>query len=289
MNSHRLRAVLLAAIAGQVIGASAVRAGQVLTSLDAQFDTYFGAQSDSFQASDPTNLPSWPAVGPGPYSGTALPSVPGPPGGMANVPYPYPSGSNSPFLNDPDFNNFGSMNFFGGAGAIDPPSVDSSFYINMHLIAAAGGYAYEQFDFALDFQVAPGDVLPQSVTSQNINILVGAYFPDSDGFAQFGGQVTYWDGSTGEQLAPAITYTDVDFNPGNLDQFFAEGVTLNAVPGGDIFRITGDFFLIGEDAQVGVQTPVSPEPSTMWLVASALVFLALARIHRGKWRLAASR
>ena len=261
------RPLLVGAFLASTWFSGAARAA-ILTLMDSNVDAYFGSQSDAVQISDPSVLAPWPAVGPGPYLGTALPGVPGPPGSTAGP--PYPGGINVPFspgphnsaFNDPLLNSANSS-IVGGINGIGATTNDATLNANMSLTQTAGGYAYEQIDFGIDYNVAVGAVTQGSLVTRGF--MVTGSVGTSAGFAQFGGQLTYWNATTGVPLGAPLTFSFFHAGGGPFAAFVPASQFESQVVGGDILRVTGDLFVIGDPAQINVQ--LVPEPAT-WVLAT---------------------
>ena len=79
------------------------------------------------------------------------------------------------------------------------------------------------------------------------------------GFAQFGGQLTSWNATTGIQLGPPLTFGFFHSGGDPFATFVPATQFEGQVVGGDILRMTGDLFAIGDPAQLNVQ--LVPEPT----------------------------
>ena len=219
----------------------------------------------------------------GPYLGTALPGVPGPPGSTAGP--PYPGGINVPFspaphsfgFSDSLSNSAGSF-IVGGVNGIGATTNDATLNAAMNLTQTIGGYAYEQIDFGIDYSVAVGAVTQGSVVSRGFMVSGNVASP---GFAQFGGELTYWNATTGVQLGPQLTFSFFQGSGGSFAAFIPDSQFEGQVVGGDILRVAGDLFVIGDPAQINIQ--LVPEPSTVVLLTAGLMFAGMFLAHRRKY------
>jgi hypothetical protein len=255
----------------------------ILTLMDSNVDAYFGSQSDAYQASDPAVLAPWPAVGPGPYLGTALPGVPAPPGSTPGP--PYPGGINvpySPAAHNSAFNdgagNTASSSIQGGINGIGATTNDATMVANGTLVESTGSsYDYEQLNFGIDYQVALGAVTQGSVVTRGISIS-GNVSPG--GFVQFGGQLNFWDATTSASLGAPLTFSYFNNSGGPFATFLVASQFESSVVGGDILRVSGDFFTIGDP---GIDLHwATPEPSTYTLLATGAACLAWVMVRRQK-------
>ena len=282
----------------RLIGGFALFAGACLTSaaqaqvtniVATDTQSYFGSMNDTNQVSNPIGLNPWPAAGPNPplfYSTiNQLPGVPSPPGG--NV---APTNA-SPFwpFNGTSFYNDGNGNtassaiatfISGNTGTAD----DAQIGLFMTLTQTTGGYAYEQINYVVDFNVSSlvnvtgtAGTLPGLVSrSYTVSGSVGG----SAGFVAFGGQMNFWDGTTNASLGPPLLFNYFNSQTGPFTATVNGSSFINAVNFPDVLRITGDFFLIGDPSTITVNSV--PEPSTITLAATAAVGL-LAFCRRGKF------
>jgi hypothetical protein len=264
--------------------ASAAQA-QVTNIVASDTQSYFGSLNDTYQASNPTGLNPWPAAGPNPpifYSTiNQLPGVPSPPGGNVaptNASPFWPFNGTS-FYNDGNGNTASSaISAFisGNTGTAD----DAQIGLFMTLTQTTGGYAYEQINYDVDFNVSSvvnttgtAGTLPGLVTrSYTVSGSVGG----SAGFVAFGGQMNFWDGTTNASLGPPLLFNYFNNLPGAFTATVNGSSFINAVNFPDVLRITGDFFLIGDPSTITVNSV--PEPSTIALsVTAAVCLLAFGR------------
>lgn len=249
--------------------------------------SYFGSLNDTYQASNPTGLNPWPAAGPNLpafYSTiNQLPGVPSPPGGNVaptNASPFWPFNGTS-FYNDGNGNTASSaISAFisGNTGTAD----DANIGLFMTLTQTTGGYAYEQINYDIDFNVSSAvnvtgtaGTLPGLVSrSYTVSGTVGG----SSGFVAFGGMMSFWDGTTNTSLGAPILFNYFNNAPGAFTATVSGSSFINAVNFPDVLRITGDFFLIGDPSTITVNSV--PEPSTFVLSATAVVcLLAYRRRH----------
>lgn len=244
---------------------------------------YFGSNNDIYQASNPTNLNPWPPAGPNApaFYGTVnqLPGVPSPPGG--NV---------APTNASPFFPFNGTANFNDGNGNTASSAI-SAFVLSsngsadeaqiglfMTLNQTTGGYAYEQINYVVDFNVSStvnttgtAGTLPGTVTrSYTVSGNVG-----SSGFVAFGGQMNFWDGTTNASLGPPLLFNYFNASAGAFTATVNGSSFINAVSFPNVLRITGDFFLIGDPSTITVTSAV-PEPTALALASIGAVALVVA-------------
>ncbi len=255
--------------------------GAILTLMDSNVDAYFGAKSDAVQASDPAVLVPWPAVGPGPDLGTALPGVPAPPGSTAGP--PYPGGINVPYSPAPHNSAFSdgsgntaSSSIQGGINGIGATTNDATMSANGTLVETTGSsYDYEQLNFGIDYPVSVGAVTQGSVVSRSFVISGSAA---AGGFVQFGGQLNYWDATTGASLGAPLTFSFVHNGGGAFAAVVSDSQFESSVVGGHILRVSGDLFAIG-DPGINLMWG-TPEPSSITLLVVGAAGLGLAMFRR---------
>lgn len=260
---------------------------QVTNIVATDTQSYFGANNDIYQASNPTGLNPWPAAGPNPpaFYGTInqLPGVPSPPGGNVaptNASPFWPFNGTS-FYNDGNGNTASSaISTFisGNTGTAD----DAQIGLFMTLNQTTGGYAYEQINYVVDFNVSSAvnatgtaGTIPGTVTrSYTVSGNVG-----TTGFVAFGGQMSFWDGTTNASLGPPLLFNYFNASAGAFTATVNGSSFINAVNFPNVLRITGDFFLIGDPSTITVNSV--PEPSTLALASfGAIAFLAVAARRR---------
>ena len=118
-------------------------------------DAYFGSQSDTYQASNPTGLNPWTPIGPGPYLGSSLPGVPAAPGGNtppSNV-TPFGGTPSSSNFND-GFGNQATSAIVGYSGSPVGVVDDAQIALSMRLVQSGSTqYAYEQLNYSADYSL----------------------------------------------------------------------------------------------------------------------------------------
>lgn len=261
---------------------------QVTVVAGSNADSLFGSQNDSYQASAPVGLNPWPAVGVNPpaFYGTInqLPGVLSPPPGTlapSNV-TPF-----NPFNATGNFNDgFGntassaiSGYVFGSSGTAD----DAQIGLFMALNQTSGGYAYEQINYDIDFNVSSvvnatgtAGTLP-GIVSRSFSV-GGSVGSSSAAFVAFGGYMQYWDATTNTALGAPLLFNYVNVAPGAFSATVSASSFINAVNFPDQMRITGNFFLIGDPSSITVNSVPVPEPSTFVLAAlSVCGLVACAR------------
>ncbi|HEY2838631.1 MAG TPA: PEP-CTERM sorting domain-containing protein [Pirellulales bacterium] len=280
--------VVAIALISSVWLASAAQA-QVVAVAGSNTDSYFGSQNDGVQVSNPPGQNPWPAAGPnpGPFYGTVnqLPGVPSPPTGSvapSNVSPFYPFNGTS-FYND-GFGNTAvsaiSAFIAGSSGTAD----DAQIGLFMTLTQSAGGYAYEQVNYDVDFNVS--SLVNTTGTAGTIAGLVsrsyavsGTVSNSSSAFVAFGGEMSFWDGTTNTLLGAPLLFNYFSNTPGAFTATVSGSSVINAVNFPNVLRITGDFFLIGDPSTISVNSV--PEPST---IALAALGLCGALVHAARKR-----
>lgn len=265
---------------------------QVTTVAGSNADSLFGSQNDVYQASAPIGLNPWSPVGFNPPAFYAtisqLPNIPGPPPGNVAPSNVTPF---SPFNATGNFNDgFGNTAssaisgfVFGSSGTAD----DAQIGLFMTLNQASGGYAYEQINYDIDFNVSStvnstgtAGTLPGLVNrSYTVTGSVGA---SSGSFVAFGGYMKFWDATTNTALGSPLLFNYFNAAPGAFTATVSASSFINAVNFPDQLRITGDFFLIGDPSSITVNSV--PEPSTFALAAMGVCGLAVCARrmkHRG--------
>jgi hypothetical protein len=269
---------------------SSVARGQVTTVNATDTQAYFGSLNDAYQASNPTGLNPWPAAGPNApaFYGTVnqLPGVPSPPGGNVaptNASPFWPFNATS-FFNDGNGNTASSaISAFvaGNTGTAD----DAQIGLFMTLNQTTGGYAYEQINYVVDFNVSslvnatgtagtlPGLVSRSYTVSGSVGTAAGS-------FVAFGGQMNFWDGATNASLGPPLLFNYFNSQTGAFTATVNASSFINAVNWPSTLRITGDFFLIGDPSTITVTSV--PEPSALALLGSAILCI-VATLGRSRF------
>ncbi len=287
-SSRRRCAVFIFALA--LLGSTARAQVTAVAGSNAEF--YFGSQNDAYQVSNPTGLNPWPAAGPNPpafYSTiTQLPGVPAPPLGNvvpSNV-YPFSPINATGNFNDGFGNTAGSAiaGFISGSsGTAD----DAQVGLFMTLTQTAGGYAYEQINYDIDFNVT--NIVNATGTAGTLPGLVSRAFTVSGtvgssagGFVAFGGEMNFWDGTTNTSLGSPLTFNYFSNSPGAFTASVTGSSVIGAVNFPDVLRITGSFFLIGDPSTITVQSV--PEPASLTLAATAVCGLLLMARRQSRTR-----
>jgi hypothetical protein len=266
--------------------------------IDSGVQAYFGSQGAGYEASDPVVSP-WTAPPAGPYaSGLPLPGVPGAP-----VPLVYPSPAGSPFGGAGHTSNFNdafsqptvaSSTIQAYYNASPSVTSDANIQIPSWTLTQSPGspsYAYEQLDFAADYQLTGGTLAGSTpnfplAVSGNTSIATGVY-----SYAQFDGVITYtwatYDAITGvldpQQSLGQLTYSFLQTN--NIGPFSgtvtSSGTLLPTPSNQGVLEITGEIWVAGDPYSISVSSVV-PEPSSLALLAVGLP--ALCRRSRSRQR-----
>jgi len=290
MNMQKLRLIACLGFITGVVLSSTARA-QVTSIAGSNVDAYFGSLNDTNQVSNPIGLNPWPAAGPNPppFYGTInqLPGVPSPPTGSApssNV-SPFSPINSTSFFND-GFGNTASSAISGFIAGSTGTADDAQIGLFMTLTQTTGGYAYEQLNYDIDFNVSSlvnttgtAGTLPGLVT--RTFTVSGSVSTASGSFVAFGGQMEFWDGTTNTSLGAPLLFNYFNAAPGAFTATVSGSSSINAVNFPNVLRITGDFFLIGDPATITVNSV--PEPSTLALAALG-ISCCLARLRRKRAR-----
>jgi len=291
MISRRLLLISCAAVAlAEIALASSVQA-QVTGTLGSNVTAYFGSLSDAYQASNPAGLNPWTPVGNNPpafyASVSQLPNIPGPPASNvtpSNVTTFAPIASSSSF-ND-GYNDTATSTILGlvaGPGYTANTAMIDLLSGGMTLTESVGLYDYEQLDYDIDFSVSnfvnifgtAGTVGGTVNRTYSVSGLVGT---GPGAFAAFGGEMSFWDATTNTSLGAPLTFNYFDPVGGAFSGVVSGSTFVNAVNSPDVLRITGDFFVIGDPAQINVES--IPEPSTCALAVLACLGLAVIAARR---------
>ncbi len=152
---------------------------------------------------------------------------------------------------------------FGVPGAV-------GMYLSQSLTAT--GYAYEQANFAIDYNVGPGGLVG-SLPAPEPYIVSGNV--TAGGYAQFGANLNYWwltyiPGTTIVTSVTNLGSLQYNYQIASVTGPFSALVSqtpaaLLGATGSGILEITGDAFVAGDPSSISV-TQV-PEPSTLILAA----------------------
>jgi hypothetical protein len=290
METLHLRLFVCLGLLSTVLLASAAQA-QVVSVGGSNVDALFGSQNDSYQRSNPIGLNPWPAAGPNPpaFYGTVnqLPGVPSPPAGNvtpSNV-MPFSPTNSTSFFND-GFGNTASSAISGFISGSAGTADDAQVGLFMTLAQSAGGYAYEQLNYDIDFNVS--SLVNATGTAGTLAGIVtrsfgvsGSVSNSSNAFVAFGGEMSFWDGTTNTSLGAPLLFNYFSSAPGAFTATVSGSSFVNAVNFPDVLRITGDFFLIGDPSTITVNGV--PEPSTFVLGALGIFGLGIAA-RRTKYR-----
>ena len=291
MDTRRFRFVAWLGLLAGISFLSTAQA-QVTSIAGSNVDAYFGSLADGYQVSNPAGFNPWPAAGPNPpaFYGTInqLPGVPSPPTGStapSNVTPFWPFNSTS-FFND-GFGNTASSAISGFVTAGPGTADDAQVGLFMTLNQTSGGYAYEQLNYVIDYNVSslvnttgtagtlPGLVTRSYSISGNVN--------SSAGFVAFGGEMNFWDGTTNTSLGAPLLFNYFNNTPGPYTATVSASSFINAVNFPDVLRITGNFFVIADPSSITVNSVTVPEPSTLVLGAVGVLVLGFTS-QRKKFR-----
>ncbi len=201
MKSKQLRinALLVAFVTLSTLARSSH--GQILGVLNSDVEGYFGAQSDTLgqQYSEGPALPPWGVNGPGFYPVTGLPQVPALYAGFPNPSYPLTQniGFGAPAGHSPGSAFVDSQgttaDYHITGGFVPSGALTENAYVDFGVPGAVGmylsqsliatGYAYEQANFAIDYNVGPGGLVG-SLPAPRPYIVSGNV--TAGGYAQFG-------------------------------------------------------------------------------------------------------
>lgn len=281
---------------GALVGAALVLAApagawaSIIGMPNSNVDAYFGSQNDAYQASNPA-AGSWAAspvlLGVPPPSAYALTNVPG------TSPNPNVTPSNvTPFATTPSissfndgFNNTAYSAIVGYIGSGNFLMDDAQIGLKMTLTQSSLGYAYEQINYSIDYDLANtpntagflSGLLTSTVTrSFGISGTVGSW-------VYFGGQMDFWDVPTS---GPATNMGTLIFNylntsPGSFgtivtaSSLIGPGNVATGIDAPDTLRITGTFLIAGDPSEIYVETV--PLPAAAWLFGGAVGLLGVAR------------
>ncbi len=267
--------------------------GQITAVLNSDVEGYFGAQSDTAfqQYSEGPTIPPWGVNGLGFYPVTGLPQVPALYAGFQNPSYPLtqnigfaaPAGHSpgSAFLDTQGT----TADYHVTGGFVPTGALTENAYVNFGLPGAAGmylsqsniatGYAYEQANFAIDFNVGPGGLVG-SVPAPEPYIVSGNV--TAGGYAQFGANLNYWwltytPGTTNITSITSLGSLQYNYQissaPGPFSAIVSQTpAALLGATGFGILEITGDAFVAGDPSSISVSQV--PEPSSIMLMVSGL-------------------
>ncbi|MBX9655775.1 PEP-CTERM sorting domain-containing protein, partial [bacterium] len=185
------------------------------------------------------------------------------------------------FLND-GMGNTGSSAISAFIAGSTGTADDAQIGLFMTLNQTFGGYAYEQLNYVVDFNVS--SLVNTTGTAGTLPGLVSRTYTVSGnvggttGFVAFGGEMNFWDGTTNTLLGPSLLFNYFNNSPGAFTATVSASSFINAVNFPDVLRITGDFFLIGDPSTITVTSV--PEPSTMILGAVGMAGIGILGIGR---------
>jgi len=182
--------------------------GQIAGILNSDVEAFFGSTSDTFQQSESPISPTWPAVGfslpfgplgppagtvPPLYAGFPNPNPPVPP----NIPFASVGGHapSSPFTDGTTTADYHIYGGIGGSGLYTRNAYvrlgnNTATLMYLNQPSTATGYAYEDVEFATDYSVGLGGLLPGATVGTRPYLVAGNFLPG--GSAEFGADVNYW-------------------------------------------------------------------------------------------------
>ncbi len=288
-----------------VLGAGAVVAlavctqtsqGQITGVISSNVEGFFGSTSDAHQQSESPLSPPWTAVGfTLPYSPAGLPNIPPLYAGFpnpnppitVNIPFTAPAGHApaSPFtdgVTSADYHIYGGYSTSGlytrDAYARLGNNTTNLMYLTQP--TSATGYAYEDVQFAIDYNVGLGGLTAGATPNNRPYWVFGNFL--TGGSAEFGAQVNYWWIPTSTNTNTGVITYGTPVSLGSLQyQKYLSSVTgpfallvpdtyssnyLQGVAPGQtgILELTGGMYLIGDPVSISVEAV--PEPASLGLL-----------------------